>query len=761
MRWTRAVRFAAAVGAIALAVYAVDARRGRALAGAVSAVASTKAKAQTGADEEWTLHVMAACGQPSSLEALLRAGADVNAVDRHGYTALHYACVEGRLDCLKILFAHGAKRDIQNEDGYTAFDLALVMGNWRVLAAFTEGEKGLNTAGLGGLTPLLRAAMDGNVDVVGDLLKRGASVKALDKNGNTALHHAAWCSEPGAATLLLEANIAVDVRNAAGFTALHCAAARGRMETVKALLAAGADASVGSLVGTTALHIAAQRGDVDMARAVLAKGANADSMRLAGDTPLHTAVRLGDVEMVDLLLQNGASVFAADSRAWGSMVSAMAECPPAVLAVLPPPDVKTLAKHRDGPALLLTALQKGAPGLAEALLAEGTALEGTDREGNTPLHLAAFRGSAALCEMILLRGGDVEARNAAGDTPLICAIRSNDKARVKVFVDRGARLFCGDSVSWLRALDAVSNCSGDVVGLIPRWSTSSLARSVDDKGSTLLLVAAGQGREDIVATLLRNQADPNVAGPDRVTPLHWAVRLRKSEMAQALIAAGANVNAEDAKGSTPLKEARAAASFADGLGAAVVKGGDRSMMAGDSADAQNAYVLALLLESGRSLRSEAAQALARAFLRDSARPVSSFPEWLSAQGVAEAQRDRVVAGLVGVLAGWGRPDDALKVAALVAERKTPGAFVARLVRSVCMATSGDRDGAAAELGAIASDKESGQIGVMARYFLAHGFGWVLESPDPLRALDDMTKRAEFVAFVRQEQTAKDGAAGVQ
>lgn len=58
------------------------------------------------------------------VEALLSAGANVDAVDSDNNTALHKACENGNNEIVKILLAHRADVDVENDDGETPLSLA-------------------------------------------------------------------------------------------------------------------------------------------------------------------------------------------------------------------------------------------------------------------------------------------------------------------------------------------------------------------------------------------------------------------------------------------------------------------------------------------------------------------------------------------------------------------------------------------------------------------------------------------------------------
>ncbi len=80
----------------------------------------------------------------AAAELLIEAGADVNAQDQRGRSALHGAASLGYTDLVTYLAAHGASLDAKDEDGVTPLDAA--MGKMRGRGRNPTGEKHPDTA---------------------------------------------------------------------------------------------------------------------------------------------------------------------------------------------------------------------------------------------------------------------------------------------------------------------------------------------------------------------------------------------------------------------------------------------------------------------------------------------------------------------------------------------------------------------------------------------------------------------------------------
>ena len=152
-------------------------------------------------------------GDLETLKAELRSGADVNAAQGDGFTALHWAAKTGNREVAEVLIAAGA--DIRA------------------------------TTRLGSHMPLHVAAAAGQAGVAEVLLEAGVPIAEPTGTGARAIHFAAASGSPATLTVLAAHGANLDaVEPQWGQTPLMFAAAVGRTAAVATLLEAGADPSI-------------------------------------------------------------------------------------------------------------------------------------------------------------------------------------------------------------------------------------------------------------------------------------------------------------------------------------------------------------------------------------------------------------------------------------------------------------------------------------------------------------------------------------
>ena len=198
------------------------------------------------------------------VRALARYGADVQAEDRIGITALHVAAAAGNLDIAEMLIDFGADVNKGDRNGTTPLmEAALCNEQTLVLKFLLERGANINAKGANASSALVYSAAAGHPDVFRFLIADGADVSAGDAGGPGALMEAASHGHAEIVEILLDLGVPVNGQNERGYTALMFAAFNGREGAIKTLLRRGARKDLVNGLGETASSIAAARNFAD------------------------------------------------------------------------------------------------------------------------------------------------------------------------------------------------------------------------------------------------------------------------------------------------------------------------------------------------------------------------------------------------------------------------------------------------------------------------------------------------------------------
>ncbi len=319
--------------------------------------------------------------------------------------------------------------------------------------------------------------------------------------------------EAAAVVKFLADGVRSDARDGREQTLLHWAADREEGNVARILLTKGADPNLRGFLGQTPLHIAANRGSAPLVKMLLAHGADSNIVDNSGYAPLHQAA--DHPAVVRLLLAHGAKPNTRDK--YGRTPLHQATDHPAVVRLLLAHGAKpnTRDKHDRTP-LFMATLWRGKKASVDILLANGADPNATNPYGETPLHRAVIHQDGTLAGQLLGAGAHVNAKTDCGLTPTDIAVRRGYQHRAKVL-----RLAGG--------------------------------KPGDQLPSRTLLEAAWRGDEAGLRRLLAAGHDANTQGGyDQFTPLHWACGMRRPEIVRLLLAAGADPDAKDPSGHTPL-----------------------------------------------------------------------------------------------------------------------------------------------------------------------------------------------------------------
>lgn len=218
-----------------------------------------RAELETKNEEGETALILAAWyGSPEIVILLLENGANVNAQDKLGFTAIAKASSLGvgrHYEIVELLIQASANVNLKTKDGRSPFILAIINGhrelsnvlkragakdepyftgeetNLELLAAARLGnlnrvqyvmffKPNINANDELGMNSLMYSARNGNREILNLLLKSGAKVDAKDKSGKTALMFAARRGHKEIVSLLLDYDADIDIEDNSKYTAI-------------------------------------------------------------------------------------------------------------------------------------------------------------------------------------------------------------------------------------------------------------------------------------------------------------------------------------------------------------------------------------------------------------------------------------------------------------------------------------------------------------------------------------------------------------
>jgi ankyrin repeat protein len=378
--------------------------------------------------------------------------------------------------------------------------------------------------GVDNTAALIQAATRNDLAAVDSLLKAGVNPNGANDYGATALYAAAASTDPAVVAKLLAAGADPNGHLMGGETPLMEASLRGNLATVKALLAAGADPNVQEKAGgQTALMWAISQHHSAVTDELVKGKADVNLASKTGSTPLMFAAQ-GDIKSTNILLAAGA---------------------------------RPNTQHPDhGQTALIVSSTMGNTDIVEALLNNGA--DPNIRDGNsfTALH-AAVRDSDY--------GAEHDARISAAKTvKALLAHGADPNARIdqKKQTVRALNELAFQGATPL-ALAAEVNSLDAVKELVKGGADPKIAT---EQGTTPLIMASGAGTDvqrtrspeeralavETARFLLDQGVDVNAAGQFGWTALHSATYQGLTDVIDLLVSRGANINAFDKLGQTPL-----------------------------------------------------------------------------------------------------------------------------------------------------------------------------------------------------------------
>ena len=239
-----------------------------------------------------SIHFGVGDGDLAGVQALLDAGAEVNAKDENGWAPLHRAAYGGHEEIAELLISEGADVNAKDNSGYTPLDLAIRNERFETIDLLrTHGGKTVT---------IFVVVTNGDLAGVQAHLDAGVEVNAKDNGGWTALHYAAWHGRKEIVELLISKGADVNAKDNSGYTPLDRSTKRKHTEIADLLRTHGGK--------TGAIFVVVKNDDLTGVQALLDAGVDVNAKDENGWTALHYAIRHGQKEIAELLIDNDADV---------------------------------------------------------------------------------------------------------------------------------------------------------------------------------------------------------------------------------------------------------------------------------------------------------------------------------------------------------------------------------------------------------------------------------------------------------------------
>lgn len=351
---------------------------------------------------------------------------DINHRNNDGETPLIQASAQGNLEVVKYLVEHGAKVNDRINYGHTTLMGASICGHLEVVKYLVENkiEKAdINLVSNDGSTAMIGASIRGHSEIVKYLTEHGANVNKGDINGFTPLIRAAGSGMMEVIKFLVEkGNVNIDQQDKRGFTALILASAFGHIDVVKYLVEKKADINITERRGLTSIDVADMFGQKNIVKYLK------DILR-----------KKAEIRAYVIKQQKKASMKKIRKEQPKSSLNKIKQKP----SLIPDKD-KIIDDYEKDLLLLFRKIEnRDIDQMKEILEKKPDLLNKNDKDGYTPLMIASIEGDINAVKYLIENNAKLISRDKNENTPLIHAAKKGKKNIIDAILD-GLKSFFND-----------------------------------------------------------------------------------------------------------------------------------------------------------------------------------------------------------------------------------------------------------------------------------------------------------------------------